>query len=124
MAALPYPILLVKTADFDRRAAQIALDQPANPFLQWVASVAKSSATFVRADRMLAALTDVEAIRSYAAANGGNLPGHLEDIIDTPALDNPRTGKPFEYHVKDGAATLSDPTPADHPLTYAIRIRQ
>jgi hypothetical protein len=72
----------------------------------------------------LAALTDVEAIRSYAAANSGKLPGRLEDISDTPALDNPCTGKPFSYSVQGETATLSDPQPSNHPITYTIRIRK
>jgi hypothetical protein len=60
----------------------------------------------------------------YAATKGGKLPEHLADIIDTPALDNPRSGKPFDYRVDGDTAKLSDPEPAENPLTYTIRIRQ
>jgi hypothetical protein len=124
MSSLPYPLLLERAADFDRRAHQLAADEPANPFLEWVSSIRKGVDRLSRADRMLAAMTDVEAIRSYAATNGGKLPEHLADIIDTPALDNPRSGKPFDYRVDGDTAKLSDPEPAENPLTYTIRIRQ
>ncbi|MGA2585119.1 MAG: hypothetical protein ABSG31_17740 [Tepidisphaeraceae bacterium] len=75
-----------------------------------------------RVERETAALTAVEAIRSYAAAKGGKLPAHLEDITDTPAPLNPWTAKPFDYQVDGGTATLSDPQPKDDPLTYTISI--
>ncbi|HUB24837.1 MAG TPA: hypothetical protein VL992_05355 [Tepidisphaeraceae bacterium] len=124
LASLPYPLLLKQAADFDRRAKRMALDEPANPFLEWIASIDKAARRFARADRLMAAMTDVEAIRSYAATNGGKLPEHLQDITATPALDNPRTGRPFDYRVDGDAATLSDPEPAENPLTFTIRIRQ
>jgi len=37
-------------------------------------------------------------------------------------MQNPQTGEPFEYAVKDNVATLSDSRSAT-PLTYTIRIR-
>jgi hypothetical protein len=83
--------------------------------------VSKSIASFARLDRQIAALTAVEAIRSYAAAHGGALPARLEDVSDTPVPQNPVTGKPFEYRVENGSATLADSQSLE-PLTYTIRI--
>ena len=97
-------------------------EQPGNPFLPMF-DVGKATAKFAQVDRQMAALTTVEAIRSYAAANGGKLPQHLEDITETPAPANPATGKPFEYRVENGSAILSA-TEMDAPLTYTIRIRK
>ncbi len=99
-------------------------DQPANVFLFWIPSLAPSAKTWARLDRTLDALTDVEAIRSYAAANDGQLPASLDQIITTPAPDNPRTGKPFHYSVQDNTATLSDLETPEFPLRYTIRIRK
>ena len=65
---------------------------------------------FARADRQLAALTAVEALRAYAAANGGKLPEQLDDVVETPVPANPMTGKPFTYAVSNGVATISDST--------------
>jgi hypothetical protein len=68
-------------------------------------------------------LTTVEAIRSYAAANNGELPAQLSDITETPVPLNPATGEPFEYRVDNGTATLSD-SKSEGWLTYTIRIRK
>ena len=39
--------------------------------------------------------------------------------------DNPVTGKPFEYRVDDGVATLGDHDPlTGRPLEYTVRIRR
>jgi hypothetical protein len=76
-----------------------------------------------RTDRQTAALAAVEAIRSYAAANGGALPKSLDDVKETPVPENPATGKPFEYRVENDVATLSD-TKSESPLTYTIKIRK
>jgi hypothetical protein len=61
-----------------------------------------------RADRRLAALTCVEALRIHAARNG-KWPAALDDLTDAPAPADPVTGKPFEYAVNDGVAVLSAP---------------
>ena len=60
---------------------------------------------------------------SYAAANGGNLPKRLEDVTETPVPENPATGRPFEYRVENGTATLAD-SKSEEPLTYTIQIRR
>jgi hypothetical protein len=121
---LPYPLLAAKEKDFQEQIHRLQLAEPCNIFLNWTAGINRGAERYMRLDRELAALADVEAIRSYATANGGTLPAHLEDISDTPALDNPRTGRPFSYHVHGDTAELSDSLPAEHPLNYTIRIRQ
>ncbi len=68
-------------------------------------------------------MTAVEAIRSYAAANGGKLPARLEDVSDTPVPDNPATGLPFDYGVDGDTATLSD-SQSEQTLSYTIKIRK
>jgi hypothetical protein len=78
---------------------------------------------FARADRQLAALMAVEALRAYAAANGGKLPERLDEVVETPVPANPMTGKPFTYAVGDGVATISDSTPGDQ-LEYTVKIRK
>ncbi|HUB25108.1 MAG TPA: hypothetical protein VL992_06735 [Tepidisphaeraceae bacterium] len=120
ISALPWPGVLSR---LDRQSREIAVDEPANPFLGWTPAMSKAAERMADSDRALAALADVEAIRAYAAANGDQLPAHLVDITETPALDNPKTGKPFEYRLSGDAATLSDSDPA-YPLTYTIKIRK
>jgi hypothetical protein len=121
--ALPYPVAMVKRNEEAERFKKLETEEPANVFLFYHAGLNRAAMTFARVDRLLAALTAVEAVRSYAAANGGRLPATLADITDTPVLDNPETGKPFEYSVQGDTATLSG-AEVGLPLKYTIRIRK
>ena len=121
LRGLPYPQLMAKAQDYAQQVEKIRNEQPANPFQLW--GVSKAIASFARIDRQFAALTAVEAIRSYAAAHNGELPARLADVTDTPVPPNPVTGKPFEYRVENGTVTLSDSQTLE-PLTYTIRIRK
>jgi len=122
LRGLPYPELFKLADDAAARAQKRSREQRGNPFLQVILNLHKPAASFALADRQLAALTAVEAIRSYAAANAGKLPAKLQDVTETPVPENPMTARPFDYRVENGAATLSDPDP-DAPLAYTIRIR-
>lgn len=82
-----------------------------------------------RAERRLAALRCVEALRLHAAAHEGKLPARLADVTEVPVPADPVTGRPFEYQAADGKATLSAPgwpgekTPPQERLTYELTIR-
>jgi hypothetical protein len=124
LRGLPYPILLAKTRDYRQHLIQLKKEQPTNPFFELLNPMHKVVSDFARTDRQLAALTAVEAIRSYAAAHDGQLPARLDDVTDTPVPNNPYTGRPFEYRVDAGnVATLAD-TQSESHLTYTIRIRK
>lgn len=60
-----------------------------------------------RAERRQAALETLEAIRMHAAANRGQLPSTLENLI-VPAAKNPFTGRNFDYRVDDQQAVLEE----------------
>jgi len=123
LQALAYPAMLAKSKECDDEVAKLQHEQPANPFLQMLPSLYRAGRSFAWNDRQLAALTAVEAIRSYAAANGGELPAQLTDITDTPVPLNPATGKPFDYRVNNGTATLSDSW-SEGRLSFTIKIRK
>ncbi|HZZ42914.1 MAG TPA: hypothetical protein VFE58_08240 [Tepidisphaeraceae bacterium] len=120
---LPLPIQRTLLQTQARHIDQTIAQQPANPYLPRIPYANNSVETAARADRQLAALTTVEAIRSYAAAHAGSLPPSLADITDTPAPANPMTGQPFDYKLDHNTATLSA---ADerYPLYYTIQIRK
>ena len=122
LRALPYPVLLKSAREVNDRMAAMKKQQPGNPFLPMV-DLYTVTTRFARVDRQLHALANVEAIRSYAAANAGKLPPRLEDVADTPVLDNPLTGRAFEYRVEGDVATLAD-SQDEAPLKYTIRIRR
>jgi hypothetical protein len=63
------------------------------------------------ADRQIAALQCIEAIRLYAADHAGQLPRRLQDITEVPVPENPATGKPFGYTVNGNTAVLEAVSP-------------
>lgn len=77
-----------------------------------------------RIEQRVALLRIAEAIRMYAVGADGKVPGKLDDL-KVPVPVDPVTGKPFEYMVEGGAASIvgkpSGPSP-QHPNTYTIRI--
>ncbi len=121
----PYPVLLPHVRDLSATLRAEGLEE-ANLFAIAAPAYAKSIDAFARRDRTAAALTAVEAVRSYAAGHDGRLPAALADVTDTPVPANPVTGLPFEYRVDGGMATLGDHSTlmADHPLEYAVRVRR
>jgi hypothetical protein len=124
LLTLPYPVMIPKLSELDARVLQIRRNEPVNVFLGMIPSIQKAALTYAKAERTRAAMTDVEAIRSFAAAHQGKLPDALEQITDTPPLENPRTGKAFDYKVDGDKATISDAGPDGFPLTYTVRIRK
>jgi hypothetical protein len=70
-----------------------------------------------RVDRRIAALRCVEAIRMYAAKNGGKLPATLADITEVPVPIDTWTGKPFEYRLEGDKASLIGPNPTNEALS-------
>ena len=79
-------------------------------FEGFIASFQKVRRAQGRLEQRLAILRHVEALRMYAAAHGGKLPGKLSDV-DVPLPLDPFTGKAFRYEVKDGVAHLRGSPP-------------
>lgn len=73
------------------------------------------------AERDLAMLRCVEAIRMYAAGHGGNLPSALEVIKEVPIPADPVHGRVFSYQVANGKAVLESPAPPDVEPRYGLR---
>jgi hypothetical protein len=77
----------------------------------------------VRLERRLAMLQTIEAIRLYAAENGGKLPATLADVKDLPLPPDPQTGQPFEYSLTGNRATLVGPAPPGVPASTQTVMR-
>ena len=105
-------------------------DGPAIPLAaRFVPIAAKVLWHRARLERRFAALRCVEALRLHAAAHGGRLPPALGAIKEVPVPDDPMTGRPFEYRLERGKATLSAPPlgggPSDnYPLTYELTLKR
>lgn len=75
--------------------------------------------SLVRADREIALLTTIEALRMYGAAHEGRLPKELSELTDSPAPRDPVTGEPFEYSLQGDTATIQGPPLPDTPYVKA-----
>lgn len=79
----------------------------------------------LRQGRQFAFLRTVEALRAHAAINDGKFPESLDEITIVPVPFNPFTGRPFEYELKDGVATIKEGTDdrATNPVNYIVHLR-
>lgn len=83
------------------------------PLRSMIPAMAKVSFSVARLDRRIAALRIVEALRLHAAANGGKLPAHLNDVTLVAIPLDPVLGRPFDYQVDGDTATISAAPPSD-----------
>jgi len=89
-----------------------------NVLLAFVPAITRAYTSCVQADREIAAMQTIEAIRAYAAAHGGKLPQTLEDLTEqSPAPIDPMTGANFDYTPGDGGFVLEAAPVADRPET-------
>jgi hypothetical protein len=83
-------------------------------------AVSACRAAEVRLERDVAALRVIEALRMYAADNGGQLPKQLSEIEQVPVPTNPATGKPFVYRL-DGEKAILELPPSDQVIAGNCR---
>ena len=79
-----------------------------------------------RAERSIALLRTVEAIRIYAAAHEGRLPNKLAEITAVPLPIDPITGKPFGYQFEGDTGIIKAPVPkkfSGSPFDRIIEIK-
>ncbi len=74
-----------------------------------------------RLDSDLAALQCVEAIRSYTASHGGQLPQTLAEITEVSVPKDPISGDAFRYTRTGSTAVLESSTPPDGDVKDAVR---
>ena len=81
----------------------------------------------LRGERAIAVMRQVEALRMYAAENGGKFPARLEDLT-VPVPIDPIHGKPFVYKIEGDAAVLRASSPvgfeAAASLHYIVTIKK
>jgi hypothetical protein len=121
LLALPYPQMIDQMQVLEQRLAK-EHEARTNPFLNLIPTLSRAVKGFAYSDREMAALTAVEAIRSYAAANG-RLPDTLDEITETPVPLNPVTGSAFEYGLDGDEAVIRDTQSADRPLEFRVKLQ-
>jgi hypothetical protein len=131
LAGLPKPFIDVEKAiASERKVRQAQVDNPAlrqqiesqlDPAHDRVRLVAKGL------DSHLAALQCVEAIRSYAASHGGQLPQSLSEIAGASLPQDPASDEPFRYTRTGATAVLESAIPAGgterNRMRYEIAVR-
>lgn len=125
-AALPYwqarPGLAAAAASFQRDG------RGSNPLMHFVPALETAMHHVNLADRQVAALRCVEAVRAYAAEHGGRLPPDLDAIRSTPPPHDPFTGKPFVHRLAGDAFIVEAPAPegmdARRGWRYEITLRK
>ena len=93
---------------------------PTSPVGMMIPAVGSVTRTHLRADRHMAMHRTIEALRLHAAEHG-QLPGELDEIATIPVPDDPATGEPFHYTLKDDAAVVATPPDDEDPLEAGMR---
>jgi hypothetical protein len=121
---LPYPDARPRAETLE---AALANDKESILARQMLPAIWKIREALTRTQQRVASLRTIEAIRLYAHENKGGLPAKLSDI-PLPLPNDPVTGKPFEYSLKDGTATLHggnpNPKQPQNNRYYEITIRK
>jgi hypothetical protein len=78
-----------------------------------VPALQAAMAASARADREVAMLRVIEAIRLYAAVHDAKLPRSLNEINEVPLPNDPFTNQAFQYAVTDDEAFLAPPAGDD-----------
>lgn len=123
--SLPYWVGAADLAAAEATIPKLKTDLVLAPAL--IPAVAKVRQAQARTDQRVAYLMAIEAVRFYAAANGGKLPAALADT-KLPVPVDPASGKPFDYAVSGETAMLSgtNANPGDTRTNrhYAITLRK
>jgi hypothetical protein len=102
-------------------------EEPDNPLLHVLPALHTVHRKIARADRRIAMLQTLEALRGYAAVHG-RLPVSLADLTETPAPMDPMTGTSFDYTVLGDTCTLVSQAPLYRPGeeggTYKMTLRR
>jgi len=124
LLSLPYPDAMPR---LEKLEAQLKNDKQCILARELMPSMISIRQSLARTQQRLACLRVIEAIRLYAHENKGTFPVKLADI-PVPLPNDPVTGKPFEYSVKEGVVTLhsANPNPKQpqNNRYYEITLRQ
>jgi hypothetical protein len=105
---LPYWQSRQPLLDIEKEHEQMASQGP-RFVTAFVPALHRARLQFAEADRRIAALQCVEALRAHAAANGGKFPISLADAKELPIPPDPITGQPFTYHLDGQLAVIDCP---------------
>jgi len=106
---LPYWQALPLLGKTEAQMRTVTSDSPWSLLGTFAPTIKTSLTNLAKADRRIALLRTVEAVRGYAAAHDGQVPAQLEDLRDTPAPLDPMTGQKFKYQTEGQLVTIEGP---------------
>lgn len=125
---VPYHVARPHLLEVEKKLSRPQEDMEGYPFMVLLPALNRAYYSTTRAERELAAMRCLEAIRWYAAANNGQLPASLSQITAVPLPIDPITGQEFVYRLEGTKATLIAVRPEGEPLKeethYVITLRQ
>jgi hypothetical protein len=127
---LPYWEAIPHLRQADREIRDTRRRLEGFPFIDLLPAINKVVYAAASADRHIAALRCVEAVRLYAAAHDGKLPAALGDITEVPIPVDPMTGQAFAYQAAGDRATLRGLPPAgeqpnqNNTVHYELTLRR
>jgi hypothetical protein len=86
-------------------AVEFSKDTRSGVFGPLAPAILKVSIARSRVQQQIGMLQAVEGLRAFAAANGGRLPGTLDEV-GLPLPTDPFTGRPFRYELVNGVGTV------------------
>lgn len=109
---LPYSQSLpaLRKAEVDMKAAQKKNPEASMLAGALLPAVAKVKLAQARTDRKIATLRSFEALRLYAAKNGGELPKTWDNFTIVPVPLDPATGQPFDLRREGDVTVLTVPS--------------
>jgi hypothetical protein len=130
---LPYPEAHAGLRKAAERRQKVLAENWNAPVLKTLAlslpALDKVHLAGTRTDRAVAALRVIEAVRMQAAADGGKLPSRLDLVKLVPVPNDPVTGQPFGYEVREntfvlrGAAPEGETANPGNTLTYEVTVK-
>lgn len=121
---LPYWEAGEKLREADRRLSQFSRNGgEVIPLAETLLpAVSSARAATARADRVIALLRTLEALRLHGAAHGGRLPKTLDEVTEVPIPNDPINGQPFSYKLEGDVAVLEGPPLPGLLLRLEIRL--
>lgn len=103
--------------------------EPTGLFGPLAPAIMKVSIARTRIQQQITMLQAVEAVRVFAAANGGRVPGSLDEVR-LPIPNDPFTNRPLRYEVADGVVVIRGTPPAGREAdatlnrVYEVQLRK
>ncbi len=119
---LPYPDAMKGLAYESKQTFEKTIPTEVQMLAKFLAggdSISNIKSAHTRIDQQIQTLRMIEALRLTLAENPGKMPSKLDEL-SVPTSNDPATGTPFEYNVKDGVVLIQGKN--IRPIRYKFEI--